>query len=154
MKEFYDHVRKNAYAGSKVFMDKTKKAMNRTMAEIDAHKLQYEINKLYREIGVCTYLAAKGKMDNPSKRIEKLIQRIDEKYSQIDGRMEQGATTETPEEEAEVVVEVAEIEDLTEKVVMEPEENTEGLKVMRFCNHCQVGNHPEATHCVKCGQKL
>ena len=45
-------------------------------------------------------------------------------------------------------------EDEEEKVIKKPEKDNDGLTLFTFCSHCKVGNNPESTHCINCGEKL
>ena len=39
-------------------------------------------------------------------------------------------------------------------IILEPEANEDGLMMYLFCPHCQTGNNPKSTHCIKCNDSL
>lgn len=90
--------------------------------------LNKKINKLFRQLGKDVYNSTKeGRFK--TKDIDKTINKID-KY-------------------------IKEIESInSEKIILSPEKNEEGLSLLLFCKKCHVGNNPASTHCIKCGAKL
>lgn len=156
MKEFYENVKKNAYVGSKVILQKTKQAVDRTKVEIDLHKLQYDITQLYKKIGRLTYVAYRDGLDDTEETIEAYLKLIEEKEKRIKEAQHKNHEQKQEEKvktEDELPQEQEEGKRLYGKIA-EPVKNQQGFTVMRFCKHCQVGNHPEAIVCVQCGEKL
>lgn len=152
MKDLFDSLKKSAYIGSKVITDKTKDVVQKTKDEVDIQKLKYDNNKYFRQIGILTYKAAQDEISDPSDKIKHLLKEIEYNMNIIEN-IKKGQA----DDSEEVIVEPTDdLDDEVEvdKVVIEPKKNEEGYFVMRFCKHCNIGNHPDSTHCVNCGRRL
>lgn len=95
------------------------------------------INQLYRQLGKEIYNENKDKKFN--RKQKKLIKLIDYNIM-LAKRLEEDG------EEDKELPEGA--------IVLEPEENEDGLMMYLFCPHCQTGNNPKSTHCIKCNMSL
>lgn len=101
----------------------------------DRRDINNEINKLYRQLGKEIFFDAD--IEYPFNRKQKSIMK------QIRKRIDQ--------------IEKLKVEDISltsEAVILEPEQNEDGIMIYKFCDTCGVGNNPESTHCIKCNQPL
>lgn len=157
MKDLFENIKQGAYVGSKILAEKTKQVVEATKKEVDIQKVRYDINKQLRQLGVLTYKVRTGEMEDCEERINGLVEQLKANYAIL-----KELRIKNPEEvkeeadfEVEVEVEAEETEEVSgDEEIKKPEKNEEGYYVMRFCQHCQVGNHPNATHCVHCGKPL
>lgn len=103
-----------------------------------------KINLLYRQLGKNIYNnsinnASNQENKNIINKISILISRIKRIEQELE-YSEKGYNINNDEE--------------MEKIIKKPEKNKEGLMFLCFCKKCNVGNNPESTHCIECGEKL
>lgn len=98
-------------------------------------ELNREINLLYRQLGKEIFEADMiyDRLNKQQKKIVKNIQK----------RIEVVATYANDEMQLN-----------SEAIILDPETNEDGLKVLSFCPYCGVGNNPNSTHCIQCNKKL
>ncbi len=102
-------------------------------------ELNHVINMMYRQLGkdlhddlevgkvnIKKYKSVSKKIDNVKKAIRLL----------------------------EIEMDGLEAEDEDMKVIKGPEQDAEGLYLYKFCPHCNAGNNPEATHCIRCHEPV
>lgn len=156
MKDFFEGLKKSAYVGSKIIADTTKQVVDVTKKEVDIQRIKYDINKQFRQIGILTYKFRVGEISDPEEKVNQLVCQIKENYDLLNSLTKNQNTQK--EDDIIFTVESEETETETntetEEPVVMPEKNDEGYFVMRFCQYCNVGNHPDANVCVNCGRKL
>lgn len=96
-----------------------------------------KINQLYRQLGKEIYEENQDKKLNHKQK--KLVKRIDQ-------NIKLAKSLEGDEIEGSALPIGA--------IVLEPEANEDGLMMYLFCPHCQTGNNPKSTHCIKCNNSL
>ena len=92
--------------------------------------LNKEINLLYRQLG--KEIVDSNAYEHLSSKQKKIIKRIKENILSIETLMK------IPEN----------------AIILEPEKNSDGLMVYKFCNACKTGNNPNSTHCIHCYSSL
>lgn len=151
MKDFLEGLKKTAYVGSKILVDKTKQVVDVTKKEVDIQRIRYDINKQFRQIGILTYKHQVGEISDPEEKVTLLVNEIKDNYQLLDTLNNK----QEDEKEEDIMSDMESADDVDEKEpIVLPEKNDEGYFVMRFCNYCNVGNHPDANECVNCGRKL
>lgn len=101
------------------------------MEDVDQiQKTNQAINKLYRQLGKEIYDSRIYGKKN-SEKIESLIKKLNYNISKISKLRQQ-----------------------EKKVVLKPEINEDGTSFYVFCKECRAGNHPDSSHCIRCGRKL
>lgn len=155
MKDLFENIKQGAYVGSKILAEKTKQVVEATKKEVDIQKVRYDINKQLRQLGVLTYKLRIGELEECEERINGLVEQLNANYEILKELRIKNPEAVKEEVDFDDDVEVEETEGFSgDDETRKPEKNEEGYYVMRFCQHCQVGNHPNATHCVHCGKPL
>lgn len=95
--------------------------------------LNKEINLLYRQLGKEVYQDSNIKLSLKQKRIKRKIQK---KIESIE------------------TLRFSEVTVSSDAVILEPETDENGMMQFVFCKNCKAGNHPESSHCIRCGQAL
>lgn len=98
-------------------------------------ELNLEINKLYRQLGKEVYESQQNG-ETTTVIFKKRFKQIEKRIQRIEKMNFEGVTMET------------------EKIVLEPEVNKDGIGMYQFCKKCRVGNNPLSTHCISCGEAL
>ncbi len=101
----------------------------------DRQVINHEINMLYRQLGKEVYM---------DESIYQYLTRAQKR--RIKGIKKRIATIESMVKEDTVID--------SEAIILEPEKNKDGFYEFMFCSHCQTGNNPKSTHCIKCNQPL
>lgn len=102
-----------------------------------SRELNHVINMMYRQLGKELFDDLKKdqvnirKYRSRSRRIENVIKALRSLEINMDS-----------------------VEDEDMKVIKAPEKDADGLYQYVFCNVCNAGNNPEATHCIRCGSDL
>ncbi len=102
--------------------------------------LNKKVNLLYRQLGKVVYNCNKEnsqQVELETKRLKKKLSKTINKIKVIEKTMNKDSAKEQP-----VILS------------FEVKKNEDGIPLYRFCPHCKVGNHPDATHCIKCGKPL
>ena len=100
-------------------------------------ELNHLINMMYRQLGKDLYDDLKKdqvnirKYRNLSRKIDNVIHAMESLEEPGDAPMD---------------------DDM--KVLKKPEMGEDGLYQYLFCPHCNAGNSPEATHCIRCHEPL
>lgn len=109
------------------------------MMEEKRREINHAINMMYRQLGKAVY--------DDLKKDKLNVSAYNRRINKIDGLIKTIRFMEVDMDNVEEPI--AETTQTSEPVV-----NNEGIHVYRFCNECNAGNHPEATECIRCGQKL
>jgi Pyruvate/2-oxoacid:ferredoxin oxidoreductase delta subunit len=99
--------------------------------------LNRKINRLYRQLGKEVYQNIKSENTN-EQSYKKFVKKIDKNIKKIEKLIDD-----------EIIY-----ESNSEHIILEPHQNEDGLIMYTFCKKCHVGNNPESTHCIGCGEKL
>lgn len=92
--------------------------------------LNKEINLLYRQLG--KEIVDSNTYEHLTSKQKKMIKRIKEN-----------------------ILSIEKLEKLPEDaIILEPEKNSDGLMVYKFCSTCKTGNNPNSTHCIHCHSSL
>lgn len=103
-------------------------------------ELNVAINRLYRQLGKEVYQQA-ILAEKDAKKIDKIIKKINQKIEMIEKLQDHNSIEGI-------------LGEMTEKIILKPEKNDEGIPLYVFCKSCKVGNHPDSTHCIRCEEAL
>lgn len=153
MRDIFDKVTQSAKDISKGIVGQTKTTVNQGKVELDLLQAKTDLKKLYKELGEKVYQNRLYPDADP--KIEILYDRIAEKEavvrdlerSAINIRKEQKNTFES------VKRNVKRTWDGDGEEERKPEPDEEGYLQMKFCENCNIGNHPDAEYCIACGHK-
>lgn len=99
---------------------------------MDYRELNMSINRLYRQLGKEVYeQVVSGVKDE--KKTEKLIKKIGQNIDKIENMKS---------------------EEELQNIILPPKANEGDMPLYIFCKSCRVGNHPDSTHCIRCGVSL
>lgn len=153
MKDIFDKVAQSAKDISKGIVGQTKTTVSQGKIELDLIQAKADLKKLYAELGEKVYYNRLYPDADP--KIELLYEHISDKIrivrdlerSAIRIRKEQKNTFESVRRDVKKTWDGEGEEDRTP----EPDEN--GYLQMKFCENCNIGNHPDAEYCIACGHK-
>ncbi len=153
MRDIFEKVTQSAIDISKGIVGQTKTTVNQGKIEIDLVQAKGELKKLYTELGEKVYQNTLHPEADP--KIELLYELIAEKTkivrdlerSAVDIRREQKNTFESVKRDVKKTWDGEGDETRT------PEPDEEGYLQMKFCENCNIGNHPDAEYCIACGHK-
>lgn len=153
MRDVFDKLTQSAKDISKGVVGQTKTTVTQGKVELDLLQAKANLKKLYTQLGERVYENRLHPEANPE--IEILYERIAEKNKNIkvleqdakDMRTEQKSTFES------VKRDVQKTWDGEGEESKRPEPDEEGYTQMKFCNNCNIGNHPDADYCIACGHK-
>ncbi|MBN2222907.1 MAG: hypothetical protein JW708_11920 [Vallitaleaceae bacterium] len=98
------------------------------------HKdLNKEINLLFRQLGKEVYEDSNIKLSLKQNKIKRKIQK---KIESIE------------------TLRFSAVSVSSDAVILEPEADENGMMLFVFCKNCKAGNHPNSSHCIRCGQAL
>ena len=160
MKEYLDGFMKEARRIADVLAVKTSETVDAAKLEIELRKLQKELDKEYKALGQIMFQVEKGALKKEEAIIKTACKRIQERIDAIIEIQHQKENVKAEKEVKEETVEepvapeeTVDAEEDEEEVLM-PERGEEGYFVLKFCPKCNVGNHPDAVRCVKCGTEF
>lgn len=154
MQDIFDKVTKSIKDISQNVVEQTKTTVNQGKVELELIQTKNELKKLYTRLGEKVYQNRLYPQADPG--IEALydmiatkIKKISELEVSIDNiREEQKNTMESLKRN---VKKTWNSENEEEKA---PETDEEGYIHMKFCSHCNIGNHPDAQYCIACGYTM
>lgn len=154
MKDVFDKVAQSVKDISQNVVDQTKTTVNQGKLELELAQTKNELKKLYAKLGEKVYQNRLYPEADPG--IEMLYELIASKTKRISEleisiniiREEQKSTMESLKRNIQKTWNEQEQETKT------PEANKDGYVHMRFCNECNIGNHPDAEYCIACGAKF
>ena len=153
MKDIFDKVTQSAKDISKGIVGQTKTTVNQGKVELDLLQAKTDLKKLYTELGEKVYQNRLYPEADP--KIEVLYDRIADQEtivreferSAIKIRKEQKSTFESVKRDVKRTWDGEGDESRT------PEPDEDGYLQMKFCENCNIGNHPDAEYCIACGHK-
>lgn len=133
---------------------KTKEAVDRAKLEMQIMKYKKQIKKQYYYLGQIIYSEKIGNRID-EEEVENICNNISFYTTCLDDLERQKVEEASKETEKELEVEIA-VEKFEEDLkpsqdIMPPKRNQEGYLLLKFCPKCQVGNNPEVTRCISCG---
>lgn len=135
MNDFEAGVNKTA----KVMGDIARKAVDESKKQIKIQKVKSEINSEFKELGKVVYdIHMNHKNAEDTVEIERICSNIQEKLEILNS---------IQEDEIKYSEEI-------DRRMKKPEKDQDGVVLMKFCKNCNIGNHPDSTHCISCGRKF
>ncbi len=151
---FFDQLKDNLESTAVLVGKKAKDIVDITKLDMKIKRLQNEINELFAELGEIAYDIKIGQIQD-SERIDIICDEVSRKKDyiaelrkQIELIKKEQDLYEFPIEDREQMPSFIKVQRDSKK----PEVNEEGIAVLKFCSGCQIGNNPEATHCIACDQ--
>ena len=132
----------------------TQKSIDQTVCRKEIIEKKSELKKLYQQLGETNYECyIENKPDTSSSllytNITSLLKEIDKLQEQVDDIVNlQRDSFDTYKREVKTT--------WNENMAKEarPQPGTDGVEVMKICDHCNTGNNVEATFCINCGNKF
>lgn len=155
-KEYVDMFVKGAKELAEAVSVKTKKTASTVKIELEIKKAEQEMDKAYRALGRIMYQIENGTLNRDDQIVQAACQQVKEQEDLIAKLQKDKEDVKKPAEENVVDVEATEVpeEEEKEEEQPQPEKDPNGYFVLKFCPHCKVGNHPDATKCVSCGKEI
>ena len=181
-KEYVDLFVKGAKELAEAVSVKTKKTASTVKIELEIKKAEQEMDKAYRALGRIMYQIENGTLTRDDSIVQAACQQVqmqeeliaklqkekeevkkpaDENTVDVEGTevtdaadAAQGAEANEASAEQDGSETAAEAETAKKEVQPQPEKDANGYFVLKFCPHCKVGNHPDATKCVSCGKEI
>lgn len=153
MKDIFDKMAQSAIDISKGIVGQTKTTVNQGKVELDLLQAKTDLKKLYTEFGEMVYLNRLYPEANP--KIEVLYDRIAEQETVV-RELERNAIHIRKEQKStfdSVKRDVKRTWDGEGEESRTPEPDEDGYLQMKFCENCNIGNHPDAEYCIACGHK-
>ncbi|MGL4798367.1 MAG: hypothetical protein ACRDDX_01775 [Cellulosilyticaceae bacterium] len=154
MKDLFGKIGDSIKNTCKEAIDQTHKTVDQTRYRTEIVSLKNEVKKLYQKLGEEQYeLFMKEQTEMPHaptcNRITALLTQIHDLEQRVgdvvDGQKDsfdafKRDVKKTWNEDAEQYGEI------------KRDEN--GIKMLKFCQHCDIGNAVDAEYCINCGEKL
>lgn len=154
MKDFFNEMIDSAKNASKVIAEKTMETVDLTKREIEIQKLKIDLNKEYKLLGKLMYSIEIGEIKRKDDIIENVCNRITEINKQLEDIKTERSTKDDPSYDEHDTEDMDSDQVIDMNDIVKPEKNEQGYFVMKFCNHCKVGNHPDAKKCINCGKEF
>ena len=153
MKDVFDKIAESVKDISQGVIGHTKTTVTQGRVELDLLQAKADLKKLYAKLGEKVYENRLYLEADPIIKI--LYEKIDEKYIEVqelernvaEVREEQKSTFESVRRDVKRTWDGEGDETRT------PEPDDEGYLQMKFCESCNIGNHPDAEYCIACGHK-
>ena len=156
-KEYVDMFVKGAKELAETVSKKTKKTASTVKIELEIKKAEQEMDKAYRALGRIMYQIENGTLNRDDQIVKAACQQVQIQEELIAKLQKDKEDVKKTDDETVVDVEATEVpeeEEKEEETQPEPEKDANGYFVLKFCPHCKVGNHPDATKCVSCGKEI
>lgn len=153
MKDVFDKITQSAKDISQGIVDQTKTTVSQGKIEFDLLQAKADLKKLYASLGKKVYENRLYQEADPG--IEVLYEQIAEKYRKVK-ELERSAAHIREEQKStfeSVKRDVKKTWDGEGQETRTPEPDEEGYLQMKFCENCNIGNHPDAEYCIACGHK-
>lgn len=156
-KEYVDMFVKGAKELAETVSKKTKKTASTVKIELEIKKAEQEMDKAYRALGRIMYQIENGILNRDDQIVKAACQQVQIQEELIAKLQKDKEDVKKSDDETVVDVEATEVpeeEEKEEETQPGPEKDANGYFVLKFCPHCKVGNHPDATKCVSCGKEI
>jgi len=154
MKDVFDKLGESILSTVKEAAEQTQKSVDQAVYRTGLMNKKNELKDLYQQLGMVKYQNyAEGAEDPEHKRlyakIDSLKKEIDEIEKQVDDLIKcQKDSFDTYKREVKTTWN----DNMAQEV--RPERGPDGVEIMKICNHCNTGNHVEASYCINCGNKF
>ncbi len=154
MKDIFDKVTQNVKDISSSIAGQTKTTVTQGKTELELLNAKKDLKKLYAQLGEKVYQNRLYPEADPgievlySKIVSQVahIRELERKAEYI--KREQKNTMESIKRSVKKTWKKEGEESKT------PKADKDGYPQMKFCQACNIGNHPEAEYCIACGLKL
>ncbi|MGL4345140.1 MAG: hypothetical protein ACRCTE_08085, partial [Cellulosilyticaceae bacterium] len=151
MKDLFDKLGDSLKNTYKEAVDQTQKTIDQTKYRKDIITLKNDLKKLYMQLGKeCYSYQMRGDAQNVNQPLCSRITVVRKEIELLEKRI--GEVTDEQKDSFEAYK-----RDVRSTWDDKPQtegqyHNQEGMKILKFCNKCNIGNSPDATHCMNCGQ--
>lgn len=153
MRDVFDKVTQSAKDISKGVVGQTKTTVTQGKVELDLLQAKTNLKKLYTQLGEKVYENRLHPQANPD--IEILYEQIADTYEEVKTleKVAKNIRTEQRNNFESVKRDVKRTWDGEGEETRRPKPDDEGYIQMKFCDNCNIGNHPDAEYCIACGHK-
>lgn len=154
MKDLFDKLGESIKTTYKEAVDQTQKTVGQTKYKVEALNLKNELKKLYQRLGEDYYKSYTKEDTEPCNlvlcnRITVLLKDIEKLESKIEGVAHtQKDSFEAYKREVKTMWD----DHIADDQTIQKDEN--GIKILKFCQHCNIGNSQSAVYCMNCGHKF
>lgn len=154
MKEIMDKLTQSIKSSCKEVADQTQKTVDQTKYRKEMIELKSEIKKLYQKLGEQYYTyymeeETEKKASPICNRITVLLKEID----RLETKIEEVIKNQKDSFDA-YKRDVKQTWDEEETVFTEVKRDENGIKILKFCKSCNIGNNVDAQYCINCGKKF
>ncbi|MHC1748487.1 MAG: hypothetical protein AB9856_08915 [Cellulosilyticaceae bacterium] len=154
MKELLGKIGESILNTCKEVTDQAEKAVDQTKYRKDILTLKNDLKKLYQRLGEEYYNAyTMGQDDMPFGPICNKITAITKEIDKLEKQVKE-VVNEQKDSFSSFTREVKTVWKEEDGVNYAYTKDDEEIKLMKFCENCNVGNNVNATFCVNCGTKF
>ncbi|MEG1295094.1 MAG: hypothetical protein RSD02_01805 [Niameybacter sp.] len=154
MKDLIEKLSSSLKNTCKEALDQTQKTVDQAKYRSDFLTLKNELKKLYQKLGEAYYKKhIEGEKaiapEAICNRITSLIHEIDKMEKEVED------TVYVQKDSFDAYKrEVRQTWNENQPTYASVKRDENGIKILRFCPHCNVGNPTKAMYCIHCGEKL
>ena len=154
MKDIIDKLSSSIKNTCKEALDQTQKTVDQAKYRSDILTLRNELKKLYQELGEVYYKNyMEGKAEEAPEALCSRISSLTQELEKLEKDIAQTVNVQKDSFDA-YKREVRQTWNENQPTYANVKRDENGIKILKFCPHCNIGNPPEAEFCIHCGEKL
>lgn len=153
MKDLFDKLGESIKTTCKEAVDQTQKTMDQTKARTEIIALKKELKKLYQKLGEMYYTQyMSGSIEGSNAPVCSRITALRKEINRLEKKV--GEVVDVQKDSFEAYRREVKTTWDEAKQYEEVKRDENGIKILKFCEHCNVGNSQNATYCINCGHKF
>lgn len=154
MKDLFEKLSSSLKNTCKEAVDQTQKSLDQAKYRSEILNLKNELRKLYQKLGEIYYKNyMKGEEAAAPEALCNRITHLIDEIRTLEKEVEQTVNVQKDSFDA-YKREVRQTWNQNEEAYTHVKKTQEGIKILKFCPNCNIGNSPEASYCIHCGEKL
>ena len=141
----------NLEEGTLYLGKKTQELMDKMKEEMQIAKYKSQIKKQYIALGELVYSIKTTENQKEEEQIEIICNKISLYKACLEDLQKKKEGILFSEENIEPEENIDHVTEKRIKWEEKPKRNQEEYTLLKFCPSCQIGNHPDATTCISCG---
>lgn len=151
---YFKEIIKNMETATIYIGKKTKDSIDTIKLKKELYNESRKLSQLYEILGKISYNIHKGETDQVNE-IDDICIRI-KKQTELINQIKLNTNCFENMGNNDIIENVLD-EDSEDDIIsnekkLEPQTETEGYLLLKFCPNCQTGNNPESKKCISCGQ--